>query len=219
MQHLRPEDLIDLADGTRADSDVPHLASCDTCRAELAELRATIALAADVDVPAPSPLFWDHFSARVAEAIEHERDAAPESTSSAPADSRARDDEWWRVWSWPRVLIPASAIAVLAVILTVMTNAPVTVPDDRAPSETARTTVQPLPPALGFDLFSDAVNDADDASLTLVADLTADLGWDAAADAGLTPPGSAEFAVTHLNLGELQELQRLLQRELVGRGV
>jgi hypothetical protein len=200
MQHLRPEDLVDLADGTRADSDVPHLASCDICRAELADLRASIALAADVEVPAPSPLFWDHFSARVSEAVKQERAAAGAG-----------------VWSWPRVLIPASAVAVAVVILSVMMNAPVWAPEVQSPAETVRTTVAPLPAT--FDVFSDAVNDPDDASLTLVADLTADIGWDAAADAGLTPPGSAEYAVTHLSIGELQELQRLLQRELVGRGV
>ena len=205
MQHLRPEDLIDLADGTRADSDVPHLASCDVCRAELADLRATIAMAADVDVPAPSPLFWDHFSARVSQAVEVER-------------ATAAGNAWWRVWSSPRVLIPGSAVAVLIVIITVLTNTPVPAPEVPAPTETARTTVTPSPPTLGFDLFSDAVNDPDDASLTLVADLTADLGWDAAADAGLTPPGSAEYAVTHLNTAELQELRRLLQQAMVGRG-
>jgi hypothetical protein len=203
MQHLRPEDLIDLADGTRADPDVPHLAACDVCRADLADLRATIALAADADVPPPSPLFWNHFSARVSEAVAHER---------AAADNRG----WWRVWSWPRVVAFGSAGAVAAIVFLVMTGAPATVPDVHTPTETVR--VAPSPPGLGFDLFTDAVNDPEDASLTLVADLTADLGWDAAADAGLTPPGSAEHAVTHMNVGELQELQRLLQQELVGRG-
>lgn len=205
MQHLRPEDLIDLADGTRADADVPHLASCEVCRAELAELRATIAMAADVDVPAPSPLFWDHFSARVGQAVEAERGAAA-------------GNAWRRMWSWPRVLIPGSAVAVLAVILALMTNAPVPAPEAPTPTETVRTTVTPLPPTLGFDLFSDAVSDPNDASLTLVADLTADLGWDAAADAGLTTPGSAEYAVTRLNTAELQELRRLLEQAMVGRG-
>jgi hypothetical protein len=205
MQHLKPEDLIDLADGTRADRDLPHLASCDVCRTALADLRGTMALAADDEVPAPSPLFWDHFSARVSAAVEQERTAA---------DNRA----WWRLWSWPRVLVPCAAVAAAAIVLWVMTNAPAMVPDVHTPTEAVRTTIAPLPSTLGFDLFTDAINDPDDASLALVADLTADLGWDAAADAGLTPPGSAEHAVTHLSMGELQELQRLLQQELVGRG-
>jgi hypothetical protein len=204
MQHLRPEDLIDLADGTRADRDVPHLATCDVCRAELAELRATIALAADADVPAPSPLFWDHFSARVSEAVARE---------SAAGGIRSG----WRSWSWPRLLIPGSAVAVAAIVFMVMTNTPATLPDVSVPTEPVQIT--PLPPTLGFDLFTDTFSDPDDASLTLVADLTAALGWDAAADAGLTPPGSAEHAVTHLNTGELQELRRLLQQALIGRGV
>jgi hypothetical protein len=214
MQHLRPEDLIDLAEGTRAERDVPHLASCEVCRVELSELRATIALAADVEVPAPSPLFWDHFSARVGEAVAREH-AVTGGSASGPRELVER----WRLWSRPRVLIPGSAIAVAAVVLWVVTNAPATTPEVQTPTETVRTTVVPLPPTLGFDLFSDAANDPDDPSLRLVADLTSDLGWDAAADAGLTAPGSAEHALTHLSRGELQELQRLLQHELGARSV
>ena len=51
-----------------------------------------------VDVPEPSPLFWDHLAARVGEAIAHEPAPAP-----APA--------WWQVpqWGW------AAALAVIVV--------------------------------------------------------------------------------------------------------
>src|SRR5438445_3838913 len=68
--HLTPDDLVDLADGTRPESSAPHLASCATCRAQLNEMRAMMSAAADVDVPEPSPLFWDHFSQRVHDAVE-----------------------------------------------------------------------------------------------------------------------------------------------------
>ena len=53
----------------------------------------------------------------------------------------------------------------------------------------------------------------------LVADLSAELDLDPAADAGLAPAGSAEHAVTHMNDDELRELQRLLQQELTPSGV
>src|SRR6185436_8662720 len=44
--------------------------------AQLDELRAMLAAARDVDVPEPSPLFWDHLSARVSEAVAAEESDA-----------------------------------------------------------------------------------------------------------------------------------------------
>jgi len=70
--HLRPDELIDLAEGTRAESSAAHLAECAVCRLQVAELKAMMSAAADVDVPEPSPLFWDHFSARVHAAVADE---------------------------------------------------------------------------------------------------------------------------------------------------
>ena len=67
--HLQPDELVDVAEGTRPESSVPHLASCEVCRLQLADLKATISAAADVEVPEPSPLFWDHLSARVRDAV------------------------------------------------------------------------------------------------------------------------------------------------------
>jgi hypothetical protein len=88
MQHLRPEDLIDLADGTRADSDVPHLASCDVCRR-----RARGTARHDRDgrgCRCRRPRrFSGTTSRRVSQAVEVERAAAA-------------GNAWRRVWSWPR---------------------------------------------------------------------------------------------------------------------
>src|SRR4051794_29807445 len=67
--HLNAEELVDIAEGTRGESAAPHLAGCEPCRAQLRELRAMMATARDVDVPEPSPLFWDHLSARISDAI------------------------------------------------------------------------------------------------------------------------------------------------------
>src|SRR5215470_2449246 len=75
--HLAPEDLVDLAEGARPESTAPHLASCEACRAQLAELRAMMAAAVDADVPEPSPLFWDQLTRRVHDAVE--ADAQPKS--------------------------------------------------------------------------------------------------------------------------------------------
>jgi hypothetical protein len=70
--HLQPDDLVDLAEGTRPEASAPHLASCAECRRQLADMRAMMSAAADVDVPEPSPLFWDHLSARVSESVSGE---------------------------------------------------------------------------------------------------------------------------------------------------
>jgi len=55
--HLNADELVDLAEGTRAESSASHLAACAGCRRALSELKQTMALAAEVNVPDPSPLF------------------------------------------------------------------------------------------------------------------------------------------------------------------
>ena len=191
--HLRPDELVDLAEGTRTDTSVPHLAACEVCRHQLAELRAVMSAAADVEVPVPSPLFWDHFSARVREAVAAE---------GAPRRS---------FWSWPRLAMPAGAAALAVAILAVaLTTGPVTAPD--APPVVRTATVA------AADLLSDLQSPGDDSALTLVAALSSDMDLDAAREAGLAGGGSAEHAVTHMDGGELRELRRLLQEELARSG-
>jgi len=193
--HLRPDELIDLAEGTRAESTAPHLAECAVCRLHLAELKATMSAAADVDVPEPSPLFWDHFSARVRQAVDAE---------GVPRRS---------FWTWSGVLIPAvSVVAVLAVAVAlnwgntgqVVGPLPVVVP-------------APVAPVASMDLLADPQS-AGDTALTLVAELSSDMDFETAREAGLAARGSAEHAVTHLTGSELRELQRLLQEELARSG-
>jgi hypothetical protein len=193
--HLRPDELIDLAEGTRAESSATHLAECAICRLHLAELKATISAAADVDVPEPSPLFWDHFSARVRHAVDAE---------GAPRRS---------FWSWSRVLIPAVSVAAAVLAVVVALNR----------GETGRG-VGPLPvvpapvaPVASLELLADPQS-AGDTALTLVAELSSDMDFETARDAGLAARGSAEHAVTHLTGSELRELQRLLQEELARSG-
>jgi hypothetical protein len=195
--HLQPDELIDLAEGTRAESSATHLAECSVCLLQLEELKATMSAAADVDVPEPSPLFWDHFSARVRQAVDAE---------GAPRRS---------FWTWPRVAISAASVAtaVLAVVVTLNRGS-------GASGNTPLPTVVPAPVALpvaSVDLLADPQS-AGDTALTLVAELSADMDFETARDAGLAARGSAEHAVTHLTGSELRELQRLLQEELARSG-
>jgi len=191
--HLQPDELVDLAEGTRAEASAPHLAECAVCRLQLAELRAMMSAAADGDVPEPSPLFWDHFSARVRQAV---------SAEDAPRRS---------FWTWPRVVIPVAAVAtaVLAVGLTLNTG--------RADPSVPTVGPAPLAPVASVDLLSDP-RSAGDTALTLVAELSSDMDVDTAHEAGLAARGSAEHAITHMNGAELRELQRLLQEELAHSG-
>jgi hypothetical protein len=193
--HLRPDELIDLAEGTRAESSAPHLAECAVCRLHLAELKATMSAAAEVDVPEPSPLFWDHFSARVRQAVDAE---------GAPRRS---------FWTWSRVLIPAVSVAAVVLAVAVALNqgntAHVVGPLPVVPA--------PVAPVASMDLLADPQS-AGDTALTLVAELSSDMDFETAREAGLAARGSAEHAVTHLTGSELRELQRLLQEELARSG-
>jgi hypothetical protein len=192
MRHLTSDQLVDLAEGVGNEPSRPHLQSCEACRAKLEELRGILAAAADVDIPEPSPLFWDHFSARVHEAVEAER-----------ANRTSRLSHWL---SWPGVPLWAGSLAVVVLAVVIMTRGPV--------SETT--------PRGSIDVVAESSPDvpvlADDASLSVVADLVTGLDWDAAVEAGLTTDlGIADDVVTQLSDDERRELQQLLRMEL-GQG-
>jgi hypothetical protein len=192
--HLTPEELIDLAEGTRT-AEVPHLATCDACRRELANLRAMLSVAADVSVPEPPASFWNSLSQRVREAT------AAESAGHV----------WWRMWLRPVVVVPATAIAICALLVLVLVT-------DRAaqrPAGLARTTT-PSAETRGGPTAG-AVESMDinaDPSLMLVAELSAGMDLDAAAASGFASRGSADEAVAQMSADELRTLHRLLQTEL-----
>jgi hypothetical protein len=195
--HLNAEQLVDIAEGTRPERSAPHLADCARCREQLQELRSMMAAVQDVDVPEPSPLFWDHLSARIGEDVASDA-AAPQRTA------------------WRYMLRGALAVAaglLLAALLTSRAMAPGPMPD----ASTAFVAAPP-PPAPAAELFTDPVSADEDAALTLVASLTGDVDVDTAREAGLAPRGSAEHAVTHMSDGELRELRRLLKEEMARSG-
>lgn len=194
MSHLSPEQLVDVADGTCAESSVPHLAACVVCRRQIDELRATISAARAADVPEPSPLFWEHFSARVRGAIDADR-------------ARPRRASWRRIALVPAALAAAAAIAFLSTWRT--TDLPRVGPP--SPAGVAVRGALGTPSVAGVELLLEP-----DASLTLVEDLASGLDSDGLADAGLAGDGSAEHAVTHMTTNELQELRRLLEEALSG---
>jgi hypothetical protein len=64
-KHLSPEEFVDALEGTASSVSATHLRECESCRAELADMRSVLDDARAVEASEPSPLFWDHFSARV----------------------------------------------------------------------------------------------------------------------------------------------------------
>ncbi|SRR5712692_1074333 len=186
MRHLDSDDLIDLAEGTRPESSFPHLGSCEACRRQLAHLRAAMAAASEVDVPEPSPLFWDHFSAHVREAIE--REGGPRRLG----------------WLIAPLSIGAIAVLVVAAVVTM-----------RFTGTTPVSGVAPPPAIAEAGSIGEPEKLANDPSLELVADLAADVDWDAASEAGITPrPSAVDRAVNQLTEAERRELERLLKETL-----
>ncbi len=105
--HLNADQLIDLAEDAREESSAPHLQSCAVCRQQLMELRAMMTTVAEVDVPEPSPLFWDHLSSRVSDAV---------------AAEPVRRSWWSDALSWPRLLVPAASLVALMLVVGLFVN-------------------------------------------------------------------------------------------------
>jgi hypothetical protein len=104
MNHLSSDELVDGVEGILAPERQTHLSSCPECQRQLDELAGVLNEAKQVSVPEPSPLFWQHFSARVNEGIDRQ-------TAEA-----------WPQWLRWQVLLPIGALAMI--ILGLMLSVP-----------------------------------------------------------------------------------------------
>lgn len=107
MSHLSRDERLLALDGALDAGRQAHLAACAACRTEVEGLRGVLARVRAVDVPEPSPLFWDHLAARVGDAIARE-----------PAPAAARG--WWA----PRLGWAALAVIVTAAVAGYLTRPP-----------------------------------------------------------------------------------------------
>jgi len=109
-EHLRQDEFVDAIEHALDAARQRHVDECVECQASLTELQRTLQEARGVDMPEPSPLFWDHFSDRVRQATDLE---------STPGTAR----NWWQVSWWRPIGILASAVAA-ALLIVVMRPAP-----------------------------------------------------------------------------------------------
>jgi hypothetical protein len=174
-----------------------HLDACAPCRNTLGELREALDLAASVEMPEPSPLFWDHFSARVRSSV-NEVDA----------------NGGWRAWILGAPLKVATAAAVVVLIAIGgfvwrvggpprATERPDTILGTAA-SDAHDSSAYPT------DDF-DADADGEWALVRAVAD-DASLD-DTVAAGGFAAPGSVDNAALALTPAERGELARILREE------
>lgn len=203
MKHLSHTEFVDLLESASAPSSdrLRHVEACADCREQLHILRDMRTAALEDGDAEPSPLFWDHFSARVAEAIRSE----PVPTVLA---------QWRRapLITWAS----AAAIVVLVIAITVWRTTL------HAPAPTATITRQSAPPdaATAVSPTDDAADDVDaDEAWAVVRAATIDLDWDEVHSAGISAhPGEVENVAMELSAEERLELARLLDENLKRNG-
>lgn len=189
MSHLTPDELLDVIEQSPvADRYREHLDSCEQCRKEAAALSAVLGTMRRVDIPEPSPLFWDQFSRRVHEAIAVEPGQIPNAA------------RWLR---WP-VLVPLSGLALLILALAVAVA-----PRDSARDERRANVAEDSAP-VGVETSATL-----ETTWALVADLVGPIDLETAHEVGIAiPPGVADDVVLDLSADEREELVRLLRQEL-----
>ncbi len=203
-RHLSEDELLRLAETGEAHA---HLAECDACRSSVGELRGAIAAALEVDVPEPSPLFWDHLSRRVREGI-----AAAGGPRTEVRDRRVRGGRLPRYglatalrrFAYVAVVVLLAAAAVWR-METARQRRPEAAPANRAAVR---------PDDFALDPALDSPESAtEDASWRLVTDVASTVDLDTAtAEGGFSlQPGAAERAALRLSPDEQRELVKLLQ--------
>jgi hypothetical protein len=197
MRHLSRDELLDAAEGRGARRD--HLETCGACRGQVEVMTRVLAEAGSVEVPEPSPLFWERLSQRVSDTIREEAPARPGA---------------WRGFTGLRVLAGAGAVAAILALLVVARWTARQGPSIPAVPAAPPVAVAALPP-LGAVPDAPSVEPSWGVLETLAAE--ADVtGLEVEEAAAL--PGAADGALQQLSAEERDELVRLLKTELSRRG-
>ena len=207
--HLSDSEFADLLDGRLTRSRAGHAETCGACRARIDWGRAVLADASNDPPAEPSPLFWDHFAARVSKAVRE--------SAIAPREAA------WLEWVRHPVSIWAAAAAVtILMIATVAWRATLHAP--AVPSGGVERAVAMNSAGIQDDRALASAADADDdldadEAWAVVRTAADGLGWEEATAEGLSAhPGSAERVALELTAVERAELVRLLEGELKRSG-
>ena len=185
--HLRSDEFVDALDGTLGADRLEHLVSCASCRDELTGVQALMSdVKAAGTMPEPSPLFWDHFSARVRQA-----------TADVPA---ARRTAWWQS-AWRPLAGLAAAAAVVAVVTVTLSRPDV----ETGPAQ--RASLDPAP--------VEALPDETESSLAFMSAAASDLSWEEARAVDLAPAArTVDSAIDRLTAAQRAELVKLIREDL-----
>jgi len=188
MTHLSPDEFADLIENALPAARAAHATSCDACRTRANDVRAALAATRAVEADEPSPLFWEHFSSRVREAI------------AAAAAPRRR----W-MWVGSPAFVRGAAIAAVALVLGgIFLRAP-SPPAPAADTATANAASSDDWPGFGED----------DGAWDLIVSVAGSLTWDEVDAVGFAVrPSSIDRAVQTLSVEERTTLARLLQEEM-----
>jgi hypothetical protein len=196
MTHLSDSELTDYIESNLGPGRRAHADACHACVAKADRLRSVLAEVSSDDVPVPSPLYWEHFAGRIADAIRNE---IPDRTPLLPLS--------WR--GLPIVRWAAAGAMAVVVLTTVVWRATLHAP--------ARHAGAPAAAARAAAVVSDAPGDdieADEA-WAVVRTAAEGLRWDDARAAGLSAhPGASEGIALELSAPEREELARIINGEL-----
>lgn len=199
MSHLSPSEFVDLAEGALRPDRAAHASTCEACQAQATVVRDALQMvAASSGIPEPSPLFWDHLSARVRDAI-----------ASTP-----RHSTWGFGWRGFQPLAVVLALAVAVGSVALLTR------DARRDATPLVVGTTPGPVSGDPDQEPDPTLDPSHAEVwAVLTAAAADLQLDEAQAAGMAVRTSAiDRAVQGLTAAERTELGRLLQSELKRSG-
>jgi hypothetical protein len=118
--HLADESVPDVALGRGSEAERAHAAACAACASRVAGARSALELVRRIEVPEPSPLYWDAMRRSVGRRIGQE----PQSRE------RAR-------WAWFVPLAAGAALATAVILTTGRTHAPSTTPVPALPAWSA----------------------------------------------------------------------------------
>jgi hypothetical protein len=216
--HLTPEELIDSRERQLAPARQSHAHDCVVCRAKLAEHDETLRDVATVDIPEPSPLFWDHLAARIRDRVAHEPPPAP-----ARDNPLSRLTDWLTGWSAaPRWAFAVPVLALCAILWVgghyglsrggnsalVPGPAPTTTP----PMASTATTV---PDATVATETSAAADDNAESEWALMLQMAEDVSWDDAENSSMfVRPAAVDRALIELSAEERDRLLQLVQADL-----